>query len=219
MNVNTPNPRRIFAFIPALLILGNANASNTEIDVVRRHYLVAADVSSMIDLTPYESPSQSPAIYQLTGSFDVDYAYIDKPGEPRAGADWIGFANSTVTSAISNLVLPSFLFKLNNEAAFSSYPFTCGELASSLDTCTKKIYPTLPLDPAYQNLSGQLSNGRISLDYEWKDGNTHYAYHIEAAPVPVPGAFSLFISALGMFTMARAKASRSNVQGFSPRLG
>ncbi len=206
MNVDRLDVRCFIAFLVAILITSCANAAvatNSQVNIERRHYVVATDASTVRYSTPFEWPWQSPAIYHPVGSFDVALYYIDNPVAGDDVADWIGFANS----AITNAVLPSFLFKLKNVTDFSFYPFACGEPADSPDACTDKIYPMLPFDTVSQGLSGQIANDRISIDYLLRHGVDSYSYHLEATAVPAPGAFYLFVSALGFYRIVRCKLS------------
>lgn len=215
-----------------LLLAGveNANAvilSDSGLDQVTKHYRI----DSLRSTISYNSGEVSfglggkitpPTLtYSFSGAFDVEFQhwwwsyYQDGDSQGTQGtytdsSDWIRFLNAVVFASglPSGFEFPKFSSQLSGPTDFSgsnaacAYPKGPGEYCSGFNA------------GGISGVSGQILDGKIIFDGSQPNANYSsgggYTYHIEASVVPVPSAFWLFASVLGLWG-ARMKSYTKTV--------
>ncbi|AMK77656.1 MULTISPECIES: VPLPA-CTERM sorting domain-containing protein [Methylomonas] len=204
---------RGIALLVGVMAIGSAQATviaGTDfIKTASAHYVINATGSSAIYRPSFivigadgSEPSENFGPFSISGSFDVErYQSTASPtSTPASGeiTNKILFTNANITlnGATHSFEFPSFFSVMTSDTAFQSEPESLGCSVPSGLIASCVTNPSL--NPSFW--SGTLSNQSISIDgFAAVDTiRAGYNYHIEASPVPLPGAVWLFASALGL---------------------
>lgn len=215
--ITTKIAHYIWAVSLSLVGAGSANAVimvDSGIDVITKHYVINASLSTVsynpgtISIGLGGSSYLAAETSGLSGSFDVNFQHYwwsyyqdgdtkGKQGTYHFSSDWIQFVNPVISTngLPSGFEFPSFQSQVTSPTEFSGSNAACA-LPMGPDTyCSGNTMGGIA------GLSGLLQDSKIIFDgsqpneqYLFGGG---YTYHVDAAVVPVPGAFWLFASALG----------------------
>ena len=193
--------------IAGILFAGShAMASTTGDSVTSQNYVIDA-AQSTITYNPGiltvggdgSDSSPSTVTYNVAGTFTLNINHFSW----STPSDWVQFTNSAVVvnGQIPGFQLPLFFSELTSPTQFAGNDGPCSGPRTPDTFCT-----------GFQNgpsssLSGQFQDGELLLTgYQPNENHLFgggYNYSFVATVVPVPAAFWLFASALGLFGMSK----------------
>ncbi|WNB74885.1 hypothetical protein [Methylomonas koyamae] len=197
------------------LAVDNAQAvviTDFGVDVATKRYAIDASRSSLTfnpGAVVFGNPAAEAEIYQLSGFFDVTFEHYwwDYQVEGSASqdvqtysSDWIRLAKPDVmangTALPANFAFPAYFIGMIGSNEFAGDNLVCTMPLGPNASCSGSSNGPFP------SLAGHLSANAISFDgsQPYPEGSlfSGYTYHIEASVVPLPAAFWLFASGLGV---------------------
>ncbi len=219
MKLNKPLVKGFVALtIVNLMSVSNANAVivvDSGVDVITQRYTIDTANSQILYNTREivfdieDSSGQTQQTFELAGSFDVQFQrhwwryyqsgdVTGSQGTFEFISNWLEFSNPLLEAEDlpADFVFPTFNIRTNN-VSFEGNNGPCSMPFGPNTYCTGFSTGSLSV------LSGTLEDGLLILDGSQPMNSGVYTYHLEATSVPLPGAWLLFVSMLGVLGWMR----------------